>query len=109
MLSVNVSKRSHGSFRLSYRESQTVICMTAKLLFTTLRSLRSVVSSLYANTSAAYRRSFSSVIICLTTTPFDHCVSPSLRRFGPALIPHRVQGFRTEAGKTNEVEAEEIA
>jgi len=27
----------------------------------------------------------------------------------PALIPHRVQGFRTEAGKTNEVEAEEIA
>jgi len=41
------------------------------------------VSSLYANTSAAYRRSFSSVIICLTTTPFDHCVSPSLRRFGP--------------------------
>jgi hypothetical protein len=27
----------------------------------------------------------------------------------PALIPHRVQGFRNEAGKTNEVEAEEIA
>ena len=27
----------------------------------------------------------------------------------PALIPHRVQGFRSEGGKTNEVEAEEIA
>src|SRR5207249_810621 len=27
----------------------------------------------------------------------------------PALIPHRVQGFRSEAGKANEVEAEEIA
>jgi hypothetical protein len=27
----------------------------------------------------------------------------------PALIPHRVQGFRTEEAKTNEVEAEEIA
>jgi very-short-patch-repair endonuclease len=27
----------------------------------------------------------------------------------PALIPHRVQGFRDERGKTNEVEAEEIA
>ena len=27
----------------------------------------------------------------------------------PALIPHRVQGFRNEGAKTNEVEAEEIA
>jgi very-short-patch-repair endonuclease len=27
----------------------------------------------------------------------------------PALIPHRVQGFRSEGGKTNEVEAEEVA
>jgi very-short-patch-repair endonuclease/energy-coupling factor transporter ATP-binding protein EcfA2 len=27
----------------------------------------------------------------------------------PALIPHRVQGFRDERGKTNEIEAEEIA
>src|SRR5262249_12981197 len=27
----------------------------------------------------------------------------------PALIPHRVQGFRSDSGKTNEVEAEEIA
>ena len=27
----------------------------------------------------------------------------------PALIPHRVQGFRNETGKTNDIEAEEIA
>jgi very-short-patch-repair endonuclease len=27
----------------------------------------------------------------------------------PAVIPHRVQGFRNERGKTNEIEAEEIA
>src|SRR4029077_13200846 len=44
---------------------------------------------------------------------YNHAIRPLREPFSspirPALIPHRVQGFRNEAGKVNEVEAEEIA
>src|SRR5262249_46098983 len=42
----------------------------------------------------------------LTIRPLREPTSASVR---PALIAHRVQGFREGNGKTNEVEAEEIA
>jgi very-short-patch-repair endonuclease len=44
---------------------------------------------------------------------YNHAIRPLREPFSspirPALVPHRVQGFRDERGKTNEVEAEEIA